>query len=335
MNSFFSILLFVLWTMFGSFASVIIYRIRSWEWGMFTWRSHCQNCERNLSARELIPVLSWVFQWWKCMWCQQKISPIYPLLELTTWILFVCVWYFLVNPELVFLWDTLEVLRLFFFLSIIFFTVIYVFYDILYLEIPESILWIANFIAFWGLALQWIWFEIFPYLPVWGLNFWIWVLSFWIITSLYIIVLAWLREIYDIAIICVNILILFFVVNFLDIQITSSALLSGSVAALWIFISFFLQIVVSKGRWMWAGDLRIAILMWLIVGITFTFPAWMITYLAWSIIWIWLIIFSKIQRGYHAKFDTQIPFWPFLACGYLAVLFFYPQISSIIELYIY
>jgi len=40
--------------------------------------------------------------------------------------------------------SSFEIVKLFFYLSIIFFTVIYVFYDILYLEIPESILLISN-----------------------------------------------------------------------------------------------------------------------------------------------------------------------------------------------
>lgn len=59
-----------------------------------------------------------------------------------------------------------EIGTLLFFLSIVFLSVIYVFYDLLYLEIPESILLAANIITFGGLTLQSLGFEIIPYMPV-------------------------------------------------------------------------------------------------------------------------------------------------------------------------
>ncbi len=333
MNTLFYIFLFIFWTLFGSFASVIIYRLKSGEKWIWGGRSHCKTCERDLSPLELIPIFSWLFQWGKCKWCRQKIDAIYPLLELTMWVLFFATWYFLISPELVFSWNFFEMTRLDFLLGIMFFTAIYVFYDILYLEIPESVLIIVNLLALSMLIAQWYWYSFIPYLPVWNLD----IMTLWvcavILWSLYYIMLAGLKELYDCLILVGAIILLIWYMNIAELSYNSSALLSGTIAALGIFISFFLQIVVSKGRWMWWGDLRIAILMWLLVWASFAFPAWMITYLAWSIIWVWIILYSKLQNGFKTDFKHEIPFGPFLACWYLTILFFHPYISKLIESY--
>ncbi|PJW15784.1 MULTISPECIES: A24 family peptidase [unclassified Geobacillus] len=47
-------------------------------------RSHCPACGRTLSAGELIPVVSYVAQKGRCKGCGGRISPLYPLMELTT-----------------------------------------------------------------------------------------------------------------------------------------------------------------------------------------------------------------------------------------------------------
>lgn len=300
---------------------------------MWGWRSHCKICERNLSPLELVPIFSWLFQWRKCKWCKKPIDAIYPLLELTMWILFFAVGYFLVSPELIFSGNIWEMMRLDFFLGIIFFTVIYVFYDLLYLEIPESILIWANLLALSMLTIQWFWYSLFPYLPVWNLDITTLGICIVILWSLYYIMLAGLKELYDCLILIWVIILLVWYMNTAELSYNSSALLSGTIAALAIFISFFLQIVISKGRWMGWGDLRIAILMWLLVGASFVFPAWMITYLVWSLIWVWIIVYSKLKNGFKADFTHQIPFWPFLACGYLSVVFFHTYIQRFIDIY--
>ena len=341
MELFFHLTLFVFWTLFGSFASVLIYRIKSWESGILAWRSHCKNCDRDLSAFELVPIFSWLFQEWKCKWCKQKISAIYPLLEISTGILFTLVWVFLINSSLIFTGDVWEWLRLIFFSMLMFLTIVYVFYDILYLEIPESILLWANILTLWALILQWYWFAIFPYLSIWWLDTISLILSLWIIAALYTIMLTWLREIWDciILMLCIWVLAGYFILyvpyGFYSWNpVPFTALLSGSIAALWIFISFFLQIVLSRWRAMWWWDLRIAILMWLIVGTWFAFPAWMICYLIGSIIGIIIILRSKIKNWISSQFQHQVPFGPFIASWYLTVLFFFPEISKFIEWYL-
>ncbi len=333
MNLFFYIFLFIFGSMFGSFASVIIYRLKSGESGIWTGRSHCKTCERNLSALELIPILSWLFQEGKCKWCRQKISSIYPLLEFSTGILFVATWIFLIDVNLILSGNLFEWGRMLFFLSIMFLTIIYVFYDILYLEIPESILLIANISVFGALILQEFGFPIFPYLPTGWAHIPFVPVALLIVWSLYTICLAGLRELYDCIIVLACILLLWTYLHISGVSFHDSALISGTIAALGIYISFFLQIILSQGRAMGAGDLRIAILMGLIVGTALAFPAWMICYLAWSLIWIIIILQSKIKNDFRASFQHQVPFGPFIAIGYLAVLFFSQPIEAIIAWY--
>jgi len=341
MSLFLYTFLFIFWTMFGSFASVLIYRIKSGEGWIVNGRSHCKTCERDLSALELIPILSWVFQWWKCKWCKQKISPIYPILEITTGLLFAAAWVFLIDYNLIFSGNIFEWSRMLFFCTVMFLTVIYVFYDILYLEIPESILLAANLITVWALILQWYGYSVIPYLPVWNLDILTLIMCLSILWALYLIMLAGLRELWDILILllCIWALAAYFILYstyqfYSWNEIWFSALLSWTIAWLVIFISFFLQIVLSWGRAMWWGDLRIAILMWLIAWVSLGFPAWMICYLIWSIIGIIIILKSKITHGLKAHFQHQIPFGPFIASWYLGVLLFSDQISKFIEWYL-
>lgn len=333
MNIFLYTFLFIFWTMFGSFASVIIYRIKSQEGWICAGRSHCKTCERNLSALELVPIFSWLFQWGKCKWCKQSISSIYPILELTTGILFSAVGIFLIDPNLIFAGSAFEWIRMLFFVALMFLTIIYVFYDILYLEIPESILLIANIWVFGALIAQWFWYAFIPYLPIGWLDIITIFVCLWVISALYYIMLAGLREIYDCLVVFACIWALVALVYFTENSISSSALISGTIAALAVFISFFLQILLSGWRAMGQWDLRIALLMWMLVWISFAFPAWMLCYIVWSVIWIFLIIRFKIKSGLKSSFNHQIPFGPFIASGYLLVLFFAPQIQNFLQWY--
>lgn len=148
MTPFFLTSLFIFGTLFGSFASVLIWRIRSGEGGIATGRSHCPKCQHTLGVLDLFPIFSYIFLRGKCRFCQEKISPVYPLLELATGLLFMLSGYFLVNQNLLFSLDHTEILKLGFFLVIAFITIVFVFYDILFMEIPDEVLIPTNIILF-------------------------------------------------------------------------------------------------------------------------------------------------------------------------------------------
>lgn len=84
------ILVFIIGIVFGSFYNVCIWRIPRGESIVFPG-SHCTTCGRELKAYELIPVLSWLIQKGKCKGCNEKISFIYPFIELLTGIIFTIV----------------------------------------------------------------------------------------------------------------------------------------------------------------------------------------------------------------------------------------------------
>ena len=138
MDIFFYSFLFIFWTLFWSFASIVIYRIKSWEGWILNWRSHCASCNKVLKALDLIPILSYLLNKWACSSCKKKVSHIYPLLEISTWILFWLIWYFLIDYSLIFSGNITEIIKLVFFLIIWFITIVYTFYDILFLEISEK-----------------------------------------------------------------------------------------------------------------------------------------------------------------------------------------------------
>lgn len=74
----------ILGLILGSFSSAITYRIpRSESW----WsrdRSKCPHCGKTLSWRDLIPLVSYIMNKGKCRYCGAKISIRYPLIELTS-----------------------------------------------------------------------------------------------------------------------------------------------------------------------------------------------------------------------------------------------------------
>ena len=71
----------------GSFLNVCIYRLP--QQASVTWpASHCTSCRRPLSWFENVPVLSWLVLRGRCRTCRASISMMYPLVELTTAVVF-------------------------------------------------------------------------------------------------------------------------------------------------------------------------------------------------------------------------------------------------------
>lgn len=81
------ILLFLYGIIFGSFFNVIGLRVPLKK-SIITPRSSCPTCGHQLTAYELIPVVSYIIQGGKCRGCLSRISPIYPIFEMLTGILF-------------------------------------------------------------------------------------------------------------------------------------------------------------------------------------------------------------------------------------------------------
>ncbi|HEU4838708.1 MAG TPA: prepilin peptidase [Micavibrio sp.] len=83
----------------GSFATALVYRIpRGMAWAIPSKddkinRSRCPSCNVALRIFDLVPVFSWLFSRGRCRHCHAKISVSYPLIELTTMLLTVALFW--------------------------------------------------------------------------------------------------------------------------------------------------------------------------------------------------------------------------------------------------
>lgn len=84
----FYIFVFILGLVVGSFVNVLIYRVPVRK-SIVTPPSSCVSCGKRLTARDLVPVFSYIFLKGKCRHCGERISPRYPLVELLTGAVFV------------------------------------------------------------------------------------------------------------------------------------------------------------------------------------------------------------------------------------------------------
>lgn len=128
MELFYSIIFFLFGIVFGSFFNVVGIRVPK-KISFHNDRSYCPNCERQLRAYELIPILSYVIQAGKCRTCKTNISIVYPFVELSTGILFAYAYfYFGLQLELI--------------VALIFISLLMIIFvsDLYYMLIPNKIL---------------------------------------------------------------------------------------------------------------------------------------------------------------------------------------------------
>lgn len=78
---------FVFGTVIGSFLNVVLWRVPRHE-SIVSPPSHCPECGAPLRPSELIPIVSWVALRGRCRTCHTSISVRYPLVELTTGLVF-------------------------------------------------------------------------------------------------------------------------------------------------------------------------------------------------------------------------------------------------------
>jgi leader peptidase (prepilin peptidase)/N-methyltransferase len=90
----------------GSFLNVCIYRLPRRE--SLVWpASHCPSCGRTLSWYENVPVLGWLALRGRCRTCGERISIVYPIVEVVTAAVFVA-------GYLIYGWTPLLAVRLLF-----------------------------------------------------------------------------------------------------------------------------------------------------------------------------------------------------------------------------
>jgi prepilin signal peptidase PulO-like enzyme (type II secretory pathway) len=249
----------------GSFLNCIIYRLEKNE-SFLKGRSYCPHCKHILSWKDLIPVLSFLILKGKCRYCGKRISLQYPLVELSTAILF-----FLIFNAAAFNLRTIYYLIIGCFLIIIFV------YDLKHYLIPDKIIYPAIAITF-----IYRFFEILNF-GNWDL-FGIWDLGFGILKPI----------LYPLA----------------------SAIFATA---------FFLMIfLLSKGKWLGFGDVKLGFFMGLFLGFPNILVALFFAYFIGAIIGIGLILAKK------KTLKSEVPFGPFLVAGTFIALFLGEKIINLL-----
>ncbi len=249
---FLCIIIFFLGLSVGSFLNCVIYRLEKKE-NFLTGHSYCPRCRHKLFWQDLIPILSFLEHKGKCRYCQKPISLQSPLVELTTGIIFVFLFY--INfPNIL--------LSVYYFLIFSFLIIIFV-YDLKYYIIPDEIIFSAIGTAFL--------YDIF--------------------SSLFI-----LRT----------------------LNLIFNTLCSAFGASAFFLIIF----LISKGRWLGFGDVKLAFFMGLFLGFPNILIALFLAFFIGAIIGIELIFIKK------KTLRSEVPFGPFLVTGTFLALFLGNQIIN-------
>ena len=153
MEILFYFLIFIFGLAVGSFLNCTIYRLQKEE-EFLVKRSYCPNCKRTLGWQDLIPVLSFVFLKGKCRYCQRPISWQYPLVEISTALIFLLIFKSqfpwtplgglpegLITNELLVL--NFNFLKTLYYLAIASFLIIIFVSDLRYYIIPDKIIYSA------------------------------------------------------------------------------------------------------------------------------------------------------------------------------------------------
>jgi leader peptidase (prepilin peptidase)/N-methyltransferase len=117
----------------GSFCNAVVWRIHERK-SISHGRSMCPECHHQLSALDLVPVLSWIGLRGKCRYCRKPISVQYPAVELITGLLFA--WSYLrLMPNSVSSWAAFLI-----WLYLLAVLVILTVYDLRWMMLPDVVL---------------------------------------------------------------------------------------------------------------------------------------------------------------------------------------------------
>ncbi|MFH0776603.1 MAG: prepilin peptidase [Patescibacteria group bacterium] len=125
----------------GSFINAAVYRLRIREFRSLLWgRSFCPSCKKTLAARDLVPLLSFLWLKGKCRFCKKKIGSHYFWVELATAVAFLLTATFGPCGTGALLWNL-------FFVSVLIFLASF---DAQFGEIPDEVAWPTAAIALLG-----------------------------------------------------------------------------------------------------------------------------------------------------------------------------------------
>lgn len=273
----------------GSFINVVTIRYKPEDQNLkkaISGRSYCPHCQRKLAWFDLIPVLSFLFLRGKCRTCSKKISWQYPLVEIITSTVFVFLTakvlslnffsYYVSSFQPDYSWIPLVILLWFFYAGIII-TVSII--DLKHYILPDKIIFPAIIVAVLANLSFWLLesFGRFRF-PKGGINF-----------------LGPASRL---------------------LEITKVIPINYLLGAL-VFSGFlFLIYLLSKGRAMGFGDVKLGIFLGLILGFSASILALAISFIIGAAFSVVAIVLKKKKFGQH------VPFGPFLGLGSLVAILF-------------
>ncbi len=216
----------------GSFLNAVIYRLKSGD-SIVKSRSKCTHCQKQLKAKDLVPLFSWLALKGKCRFCNDKISWQYPVVEFITALLFIVGYLVLVTD-----FSTLVILNYIFYLIAISFLIVIFVFDHLHQLILDKVTIPLMVIA---------------------------------IIFIFVLRLDWIEHI-----------------------------LAGIAGGAW----FGWQYILSKGKWIGGGDIRLGIIMGLLLGFPGVIVALFLAYILGAIVGVYLLATKKRDRGSQIAFGT-------------------------------
>jgi len=153
----FLFILFIFGLFVGSFLNVLIDRLPKGK-SIIKGRSYCDKCKKILKWYDLIPLLSFISLKGRCRYCKAKLSFYYPLVELTTGLMFAITasfvlnsfefpisnFQFLINSQFL---NFQLLMSLIYYLFIISSLIVIFFADLKYGIIPDKIVFPAIFVS--------------------------------------------------------------------------------------------------------------------------------------------------------------------------------------------
>lgn len=143
-----SLFIFLCGLTFGSFLNVLADRFSRNE-SVIKGRSHCESCKKTLGVLDLVPVFSFLYLRGRCRYCKKKLSLYYPLVEVTTGILFVVTFFVLTEQSsMYYVVSSRNIINLLYYLFLVSCLIVVFFADIKYGIIPDKIIFPAILISF-------------------------------------------------------------------------------------------------------------------------------------------------------------------------------------------
>ncbi len=90
---------FIIFLLIGSFLNATAHRV-TFDKPLFRSRSHCLKCDKIIAWYDNVPVISWILLKGKCRSCKNKISLLYPFIEILTAIVMTILFIQIFDPYL-------------------------------------------------------------------------------------------------------------------------------------------------------------------------------------------------------------------------------------------